>query len=427
MFERWVGELNGFQVVRLLQDLNPQWGKESIDFEDEIIEREILERLKEFDRSIGIIGQRRVGKTTLLLQFLEERASELGWDRTCYFSFDIREIKVKSVVETFCEEILGEPLSDLEGQVHFFLDEVQNLDDWSSHVKHFKDHYDNIHFTVTGSSASNIVKGAGESLVGRFSPIRLFPFSFREYLKYNGLEQERLELSDIKLPGRKIALKFRDYFEEGGLPELYRSKRPIEDLEENLDLVFFRDMVELFNVGRSSILKDIFLLLATQTGQKMSYNSISNSLDSDFRSVKKYVGYLENSYLIQRSKPYTKSKHKSVRKNPNVYIEDHAYNRIYSTKEGLKAETIAFNHAKRLEEPYYFRELEVDIVLPERAVLLEVKYSENLGGKGSENLVEAAEETGFKPYLLTKDTYETRTIDGVEVEFVPLYAFCLCV
>ncbi len=415
------------QVIRLLKDLNPQWGKERIDFEDEIIEREILDRLKEFDRSIGIIGQRRVGKTTLLLQFLEERASELGWDRTCYFSFDIREIEVRQIVETFCEEILGEPLSDLEDQVHFFLDEVQNLDGWSNHVKHFKDNYDNIHFTVTGSSASNIVKGAGESLVGRFSPVRLFPFSFREYLKYNGLEQERLDVSDIKLPGRKIALKFRDYFEEGGLPELYRSKRPMEDLEENLDLVFFRDMVELFNVGRSSILKDIFLLLASQTGQKMSYNSLSNSLDSDFRTVKKYVGYLENSYLIQRSKPYAESKYKSVRKNPKVYIEDHAYNRIYPTKEGLKPETIAFNHAKRLEEPYYFREPEVDIVLPERGVLLEVKYSEDVGGKDLENLVEAAEETGFKPYLLTKDDYGTRKVEDVEVELVPLYAFCLCV
>lgn len=41
--------------------------------------------------------------------------------------------------------------------------------------------------------------------------------------------------------------------------------------------------------------------------------------------------------------------------------------------------------------------------------------------------VEAAEETGFTPYLLTKDDYEPRTIDGVEVESVPLYAFCLCV
>ncbi len=208
---------------------------------------------------------------------------------------------------------------------------------------------------------------------------------------------------------------------------MYNSKRPLEDLEENLDLVFFRDMVELFNVGRSSILKDIFLMLATQTAQKMSYNSISNDLDSDFRTVKKYVGYLEDSYLIQRSKPYTKSKHSSIRKSPKVYVQDHAYNRIYPTKDGLKAETIAFNHARHLEIPYYFKDPEVDIVLPETGVLLEVKYGKNIDEDDLRNLVKATDETGFKPYLLTEDTYGSKTVEGIKVELIPLYVFCLCV
>ncbi len=43
------------------------------------------------------------------------------------------------------------------------------------------------------------------------------------------------------------------------------------------------------------------------------------------------------------------------------------------------------------------------------------------------DLIEAAEETGFKPYLLTKDDHGTRKGEDVEVESVPLYAFCLCV
>ncbi len=410
-------------IIKLLRDLNPQWIKEEIGYEEHIIQRESLKKLEDIERTAGIIGQRRVGKTTLLFQYLEQRARDIGWKRTCYFSFDIRQIDVNLIVETFCEDILGEPVSDLNGPVHFFLDEVHNTETWSNHVKLFKDHYKQIDFTVTGSSASNVVKGAGESLVGRFSPIRLYPFSFREYLRYYGIEQDKLELDRVKLPERKIAIKFRDYFEKGGFPELYSSKRPLEDLDENLDLVFFRDMVELFNVGRSSILKDIFLLLATHTGQRMSYNHISNSLDSDFRTVKKYMGYLEDSYLIQRSRPYAKSEHKSIRKNPKIYIEDHAYNRIYPSKVGLKAETIAFNHAKRLETPFYFQDPEVDIVLPKNGLLLEIKYGKN----DVDNLVEAAKITGFKPYLITEDTYDSRIIDGVEVKFIPLYAFCLCV
>ncbi len=414
-------------LIRLLQDLNPQWKDHEIDFEDHIIQREALRKLEEIERTAGIIGQRRVGKTTLLLQFLQQKAQQIGWERTCYFSFDIRQIEVKEVVETFCEDILAEPVSDLNGSIHLFLDEVHNTPTWSDHVKHFTDHYKDIDFTITGSSASNIVKGAGESLVGRFSPTRLYPFSFREFLKYHGIEQNKLDLNNIELPERPISIKFREYFDQGGLPELYTSKRPLEDLEENLDLVFFRDMVELFNVGRSSILKDIFLMLATQTAQRMSYNSLSNSLDSDFRTIKKYVGYLEDSYLIQRSKPYTISKHRSIRKNPKVYVEDHAYNRIYPTKDGLKAETIAFNHARRLESPNYFKDPEVDIVLPENSMILEVKYGKSIDEKDLYNLVKAADKTGFKPYLLTKDTYGSETVEGTKVELIPLYVFCLCV
>lgn len=414
-------------LIRLLQDLNPQWKDHEVDLQDYIIQREALEILEEIERTAGIIGQRRVGKTTLLLQFLKQKAQQIGWERTCYFSFDIRGIEVKDVVEVFCEDILREPVSDLDEPVHFFLDEVHNTPTWSNHVKHFTDHYKDIYFTITGSSASNIVKGAGESLVGRFSPTRLYPFSFREFLKYHGIDKNKLDLDKIKLPERKISIKFKEYFEQGGLPELYTSKRPFEDLEDNLDLVFFRDMVELFNVGRSSILIDIFLMLATQTAQQMSYNSISNDLDSDFRTVKKYVGYLEDSYLIQRSKPYTRSKHGSIRKNPKVYVEDHAYNRIYPTKDGLKAETIAFNHARRIERPYYFKEPEVDIVLPETGILLEVKYRNNINEADLKNLVKAAAETGFKPYLLSKDTYGSKTVEGITVEIIPLYAFCLCV
>ncbi len=415
------------EIIRLLQDLNPQWRNEKIEFEEDIIPRETLEKLKVIERAAGIVGQRGTGKTTLLLQFLEERAKQLGWDRTCYFSFDIREIEIRQIVETFCEDVLGEPVSKLSKPVHFFLDEVQHIDDWSGHVKHFKDHYNDLEFTVTGSSASNLVKGAGEGLAGRFSPVRLFPFSFREFLRYHGLEQKKLELDRLKLPEREVALRFREYFEKGGLPELYGSKRPMENLEENLDLVFFRDMVELFGVGRTSMLKDIFILIATHTGQKMSYNSFCNSLDSDIRTVKKYIGYLESSYLIQKSDLYAGSKPKSIRTNPKVYIEDHAYNRIYSTKEGLKAETVAFNHAKRLERPYHFRDPEVDIVLPDNGMLLEVKYGKNVSDEEIENLASVAKKTGFKPYLLTRDRYDSRTVDDVRVELIPLYAFCLCV
>lgn len=88
-------------------------------------------------------------------------ANDIGFERTCYFSFDLEGVDVRDVVETFCEDVLREPVTDIDHTVHFFLDEVQNRQTWSNQVKHFVDNYENLAFTVTGSSAVNILKGAG--------------------------------------------------------------------------------------------------------------------------------------------------------------------------------------------------------------------------------------------------------------------------
>ncbi len=69
----------------------------------------------------------------------------------------------------------------------------------------------------------------------------------------------------------------------------------------------------------------------------------------------------------------------------------------------------------------------MDIVLPETGILLEVIYGKSTDEDDLQNLVKAAEETGFKPYLLTKDDYETKTVEGTKIELIPLYVFCLCV
>ena len=95
---------------------------------------------------------------------MSERPGDIGFDRTCYWSFDLAGVEVRAVIERFCEDILRGPPSDLDGPVYFFLDEVQNRPDWSQKVNHYVDHYDDIQVTVTGSSAVNVLKGAGESL-----------------------------------------------------------------------------------------------------------------------------------------------------------------------------------------------------------------------------------------------------------------------
>lgn len=415
------------EIGRILRDLNPHWEAQDLSMEPFLIDRDALTTLREREGVRAVVGLRRTGKTTLLKQFMAEVATDIGFERTCYFSFDLEGIDVRDVVETFCEDIRREPVNDLDRAVHFFLDEVQNRRNWSNQVKHFVDNYENMAFTVTGSSAMNILKGGGESLAGRLTPLRLYPFSFREYLRYQDVEREPVDLSDTVPGDRESRIRFEEYLEAGGMPELYHSRRPVERLEETTDLVFYRDIIEMFDAARSSVLQGMFRYLATNSGQMVNFNKIADSLDADFRTVKKYLDYLEDSFLISRSHPYSGSEIASMRKNPKVYVADHAYNRLHGTDVGLKAETVAYNHLRRIEDPAYLRDPETDIVLPERGALFEVKYRDEITTADLTPLAENAADTGFTPYLVSKDTHDTRTVDGHEIEVRPLHTLCLTV
>lgn len=417
------------ELVELIQDLNPWWQTGEVELPDYIIKRdgrETFENLKDTGNILGVIGLRRVGKTTFLKQTIDRFENP---KRSCYFSFDLEDISVKQLVEVFCEDILGEPLSELKGEVQFFLDEVQNLENWSREVKHFYDNYENLRFTVTGSSAVNLVKGAGESLAGRFSTLRLRPFSFEEYLRYEGVDTPGVSLADDTLPdsSRKFRVEFTNYLGDGGMPELYRVSQGKERLEEVIDLVFFRDVVELFDVGRPELLGNIFKVLGENTGQKVNFSNISNSLDSDFRTVKQYVDYLEDSFLISKSKLFRKSEMARQRKNPKVYVADHSYANLYGAQEGLVAETVAFNHLKRVEEPQHTSDPEVDVVLPEHGLAFEVKYKENISDKIVSRVADFAEEEDLEPFVVTKNSFDKRTANNQEVRLVPLWFLCLAV
>lgn len=111
---------------------------------------------------------------------------------------------------------------------------------------------------ASGTSAVHVPEGDGESLAGRLRPLHLHPFTFRELLRYHGIERDPTDLQSPTGGDRTARIRFGEYLEAGGMPELYRSRRPVERLEETIDLVLLRDIIELFERARSSVLKGMF-------------------------------------------------------------------------------------------------------------------------------------------------------------------------
>ena len=420
--------MEGQEIVEELRRQNEWWREEEVNLPENLVRRGMSNKVQaeiEEDIITALTGLRRAGKTTLLKTVISDLLEETDPDRIMYFSLDLAdEIDIKSIIDTYTEEVLSEPLEEAEDRIYIFLDEVQKLDNWADHVKSIQDRDYNVKFVVTGSASTNITKGAGESLVGRIIIHRLHTFSFRDYLKYEEIDTPQLDLENPSYPenARKLKIKFNEYMEKGGFPELYE-EQTVENLRQNLDLTLFRDIVNISQVKRTDTLKQLFRLTAENTGQVVNYNNFSNHLDTQYRTVTDYLQYLEDGFLIENSQPVFSNQKKSMRKNPKIYIADHAYNQIYNTKTGLKAETIAYNHIKRTRKPGYKKQPEVDIILEEEKKAFEIKYTENPQKQDTKQLTKLPEQ--YQLYLVTKQKYEEWKVNNRKIQLIPLWQLCL--
>lgn len=417
-------------ILELIREQNPWWTKDRIPLPEQFALRTIgptLEAHLQEERITTVSGLRRTGKTTLLHWLIHQLVHEEGIDpqRVCYFSFDLaNETPPRRIFTLYEEDILATPFSDLDDPIYIFLDEAQKVEDWGNEVKSIHDRGYPVKFVVTGSSAMNLTKGAGESLAGRIRLHRLETFSFPEFLRYKGLNPPNVTIDNPVYPenAKKLRILFADYLESGGLPEFFE-EQDRELLKQTLDLVFFRDIVEMFPVKRADVLKGLFRIFTEHTGQRVNYTKHARDLDTDYQTVKSYIQYLEDSYLIHASKPFTGSTRKEMRKRPKVYVADHAYTHIWDCGPGLRAETVAFNHLRGIEEPFYNQNPEIDLVLPESKLGIEVKHRENVSPSHAQALTELPED--FSLILASKNTFETWNVNGREVTVLPLWMLCL--
>lgn len=401
------------------------------------------EVLEDIDRKevICFVGLRRVGKTILMKQVIQHLLDNgTAPERILYFSFDAmkkEETIIKRIITLYSRDVIREVTGELSQPVYVFLDEMQKIKEWGEEVKSIYDKGWNIKFFVSGSSSMNILKGSGESLLGRIIIHKVYPFSFREFLRYNGIETELVQLEDIRLPlqAEKILLFFNRYMETGGFPETYPLQKNLikNTLKTWIDLAFYRDIVNIFEIKRSDVLEGLFYSFTKESGNVVNYANLSNSLNTKFETIKTYIEYLNSSFLIEKSQFYSASRIKVSEKNFKIYVSDHAFFNLETTEEGLVAETLVFNHCKKTisEEIFYWQDKkknEVDIILKRNKTLLpiEVKFKSMVDKKELKGMTSFMERYGSKSgIIVTKNSLESINLNGKKIMQIPLWLFLL--
>jgi len=152
---------------------------------------------------------------------------------------------------------------------------------------------------ITGSNAFLLSSDLATLFTGRTMEIKVYPFSFMEYLTY-------YEITD----GYDDA--FDQYVRTGGMPGAYVYKtedRQYDYVRDVYSTILVRDLVEKYKIRNKSEFTNISEFMMDNIGNLLSPNNISKTLNNDRseitrKTVSKYIGYLENAFLFYEAKRY---------------------------------------------------------------------------------------------------------------------------
>jgi predicted AAA+ superfamily ATPase len=299
------------------------------------------------------IGIRRCGKTYFLFQTMRELIEDnISIDRLLYINFeDDRLIPID-------QKKMGEmidALYTLQPSLHdqrcfLFLDEVQNVEGWPLVVRRLLDTKD-IEVYITGSSAKLLSKEIATSLRGRSLSIEIQPYNFSEYLSAHKIPLPK------KPYGNKVLDKYRahllSFFQKGGFPGVQNlaSQERLETLQNYVEVVVFRDIVERHGISNIKLLKYFVSVLLKSTGSRFSVNKFYNDISSQGYKVGKdtlysYLEHLEDAFLFFTVPLFTESL-RALETTPK---------KIYTVDNGLiNANTfnLSLNFGKMLENQVY--------------------------------------------------------------------------
>lgn len=299
------------------------------------------------------IGMRRSGKTFFLFQTIRKLLAEgIPLERILYINFEDDRLLP---IDHKRMGLMVDALYTLYPNNHnhccyLFLDEVQNVDGWPLVVRRILD-TKNIQIYATGSSAKLLSKEIATSLRGRSLAIEILPYSYSEYLITHQLEGPK------KPFGKKMSDQQRsyllNYFRIGGFPaiQFMSSNEQLESLQNYVETVIFRDVVERHQIENVTLLKYFINFLLKSSSAPFSINKFYNDIKSQgYKAAKdtlySYLTYLEDAFLIFTVPIFTESL-RHMQTTPK---------KIYAIDNGLiTANTfnLSPNYGKLLENQVY--------------------------------------------------------------------------
>ncbi|MCP5046278.1 MAG: ATP-binding protein [bacterium] len=400
----------------------------------QFVQRDCL-RLPGTARKVVILyGVRRSGKTYLLYHLMRDNS-----DHSLYIDFEDERLEGFSL-EDF--ETLREAFYELfpaliQKKVYFLFDEIQLIDGWEKFCRRLVEK-SRVEVVAAGSSSHIYPENISTTLRGRAWSIEVFPFSFKEFVNYHGIvPDEPLFSSDLRF---RLLDYFSRYVKWGGFPEVTAAQSEFEKkkiVNEYLDAIFFKDLVERYDISNLTLLKSLKNKIFSTFSTKFSLTAFYNKLKGGFPFSKdllfKYYQHLLDSKTVFETRKYSDSEYKKVRNPPKVYIIDQVLSHKVSHDDSARVlENIVYIELlRRHYRPHYFagaNECDFMAVNDDFTRIIQVTYTMEPGNRERElnGIVEAARAARLKEgYILTYNEEDELLIEGINIKIIPTWKWLL--
>ncbi|MGD9910222.1 MAG: ATP-binding protein [Candidatus Izemoplasmatales bacterium] len=262
-----------------------------------------------------VTGMRRVGKSFLLFNLFYDYLISIGIDKSHIIKYALDDRRNKELRNP--DKLLNAIDDEIKDEEMYYilLDEIQMVDEFEDVLNSLL-HIKNVDTYVTGSNSKFLSKDLITEFRGRSDEIRVYPLTFKEFTSvFDGDVNEA----------------WNQYYTYGGLPltlSFTEHEEKSNYLVKQFEKVYISDIVDRNNIRNVSDLEELVNILASNIGSLINPKKLSNTFKSikgvsvTEPTIKSYLTYLEDSFLIEKSMRYDVKGKKYISTPSKYYFTD---------------------------------------------------------------------------------------------------------
>ena len=377
-----------------------------------------IDRIKPFmQKSVAkvLTGQRRVGKSFLLYQLIEEILAEEPDANIIYVNLEDFTFSSLQTAEDLHSYIISHSKEKVKNYI--FIDEIQDIPGFEKVIRSLLLNEDNDIY-ITGSNAKMLSGELATYLSGRYIEFKIYSLSYSEFLEFHGLTESETS--------------YELYSRYGGLPYLLNLPLEDETVNEYLKSVYstivFRDVVSRYKLRNTLFLEKLIQFLSENIGNLFSAKNISDYLKSQHTAIsvnqiQSYTEYLNNAFLIHRVERYDLIGKRVFEIGEKYYFENMGIRNIvigYRITDKAKIlENLVYN--RLLYKGYdikvgYYGDKEIDFVGEKNGEKLYIQValkidSDKTAEREFGNLLKIQD--NYPKIVVTEDTFSGNSYEGI--------------